>query len=169
MPTQAHPRVKKRLPCAIEVEGSRHQGITLNLSRGGLYVQTDAGLGVGSPIDVELTASRLGSIPLQGSVVWRKAVPRSLRGVSHGGFGVRIVSPPGAYESLVEELLGENLPPSRPASGVIPAAYRVRLRFGETQRSRTLVVVSATEDEARRAALDQQGNGWRVLDLARMV
>ena len=52
--TQVHPRVRKRIPCELAVGGDRHRGLVLNVSRGGLYVQTHAEAQVGSLVGVDL-------------------------------------------------------------------------------------------------------------------
>jgi Tfp pilus assembly protein PilZ len=179
------PRFKKRIPCQIAASGRAASGVVLNVSRGGLFVQTAAGVEPGDAVEVELSlsASRP-SIPLAARVVWTRSVAPHLRTVSRGGVGLRIASAPESYYALLAEVAGEPglarggvagptgaapaAPEAVPEPRPEPASpsYRVRLKQDGSPRTRWLVVRGAGEDDARRAALTQTGVGWSVLELA---
>jgi Tfp pilus assembly protein PilZ len=169
MPTQVHPRVRKRMPCEVSIGDARHQGFVLNVSRGGLYVQTSAGVEVGSLVKVELTApASTRSIPLQARVVWRRVQRGRAFGVNEGGMGLSIQSAPASYDALLDDLLpraeGSAASPAPPGGAAAPR-FQVRLRLAGSQRSRTLVVASDSDESARSRALAQLGPGWTVLEL----
>ncbi len=173
MPTQLHPRVRKRMPCEVSNGDSRHQGFVLNVSRGGLYVQTGLGVEVGALVGVELTPpGPLGSIPLQARVVWRRVMPGRAFGVNEGGVGLCIQSAPASYDELLDDLLprsegraGDAPEGGSPAGGGAGLRFQVRLRLAGSQRSRTLLVASDSEEGARAGAVARLGAGWTVLDL----
>jgi uncharacterized protein (TIGR02266 family) len=92
---------------------------TENLSRGGLFIQTDEALLPGTPVSLAVSfPGLLEPVPLAGEVVW----VRPPRPDAVGGLGIRVADP--AARRRLEALLAEGLPP-RPAP---PAAgYRVLL------------------------------------------
>lgn len=175
----AEPRFKKRIPCQIAASGRAASGVVLNVSRGGLFVQTAAGVEPGEDVELELSlAAGRPSIPLAAQVVWTRSVAPHLRTVSRGGVGLRIASAPEAYYALLAEVAGESGPahvaepaaaPAAPAAEPVPEpegpAYRVRLKQAGSPRTRWLVVRAASEDDARHAALAGAGDGWMVLEV----
>jgi Tfp pilus assembly protein PilZ len=177
--TQAEPRFKKRLPCRLKVAGNSHAAMVLNLSRSGLFVQTSAGPPPGASVMIDLdVANRSDIVPIGGKVVWRRMVAPHLRTISQGGIGVRIESASEAYFRFLSDVAG-GVPPatSPPAAGkAAPRAqksppeppgteFRVRIKQQGGPRSRTMVVKSRSEDEARRRALAAVGSGWVILEL----
>ena len=154
--------------------------MVLNLSRGGLFVQTSAGPPPGSDVTVDLdVAGASDAVPIGGRVVWRRVVAPHLRTISQGGVGVRIENAPEAYYSFLSETAGEGPVPRAAVGGesarapVEPRpdapqfAFRVRVRRGEGPRSRTLVLRAESEERARDRALSIAGAGWTILELER--
>ena len=91
------------MSCRVHVEGRQHNGIVLDLSGSGLFIQTGAKLSPGARVDIDL------SLPdevarMQVDVVRRKQVPAQLLTVAQGGIGVRIVSAPEAYYRFLQQL-----------------------------------------------------------------
>ena len=105
---QRHKRFRKRVPCQFTLKGRRFSGVVLNISAGGLYVQTNANTEAGSDIQINLTPSQLApegsseAIPLHAKVVWRRVVPQQLRSITQGGLGLRIERASEAYYHLVQ-------------------------------------------------------------------
>ena len=180
MQTQAEPRFRKRLPCRLKVAGGSHSAMVLNVSRGGLFVQTGAGPPPGADVLVDLdVASRSDTVPIGGKVVWRRMVSPHLRSVSQGGVGVRIESAPEAYYSFLSGMTGEV--PRTSSSAACESAepvpespsdspgiqFRVRVKQEGGPRSRTLTLHCESEKEARERALSIAGAGWMVLELDR--
>jgi hypothetical protein len=154
--------------------------MVLNLSRGGLFVQTGAGPPPGAEVRVDLdVASESDAVPIGGRVVWRRVVAPHLRTITQGGVGVRIESAPEVYYSFLSGVAGEmpadcspagtatagTARESRPDSPEI--AFRIRVKQEGAPRSRTLTLHSESEEEARDRALEIAGAGWTILELER--
>jgi Tfp pilus assembly protein PilZ len=178
--TQAEPRFRKRLPCRLKVAGGSHSAMVLNVSRGGLFVQTGAGPPPGAEVRVELdVASHSDSVPIGGKVVWRRMVAPHLRSLTQGGVGVRIESAPEAYYSFLSGMTGEapRTSPSAGCEGAEPVPeppsaapriqFRIRIKQDGGPRSRTLMLHCESEAEARERAMAIAGSGWVVLELER--
>jgi len=175
MQIQAEPRVKKRIPCELSFGGDRHSGIVLNVSRGGLYVQTSVGPSPGERVEIDLTpaASSDPAVNLSATVVWKRVVSRRLLSGGHGGVGLRITEAEPAFY----DFLGELLPGALDATEVEPdpavaaatadtaPRYRVRVRERGRPRSKTLLVCGDSEQEAGERALFEAGEGWTVLEI----
>jgi Tfp pilus assembly protein PilZ len=163
------------MPCAVHFGGRRYSGVVLNVSQGGLFVQTNADPVQGAAVDLELSAPESErSIPLQAKVVWRRLVPPQLRSVARGGMGVAIQRADESYYVLLARWMRSALPVT-PAPLATPAAapaaaepagspsWRVRVRSSTGPRSRTLTVEASSAEEARGEALRHTGEGWRVI------
>lgn len=169
MQAYAEPRFRQRLPCQLRAGQSAFAGMVLNLSRGGLFVQTTAGVRPGQAVRLELSLGPHGAIPIEGRVVWRRVVASQLRTVMAGGFGLRIRSAPKPYLEYLEGLAqGDRTPPPSSAPPTAPArpsdAYRVRLQQQDGPRSRVLTVNAESEKDARRRALQIVGGTWVVVE-----
>ncbi len=173
---QVEPRFRKRVPCTLRASGRAHTGMVLNLSRGGLFVQTSAHFKPGEDVSVELSVPP-GSrrIPVGARVVWRRVVAPQLRSVSHGGFGVRIENAPEDYFRFLSGVVtaartesAANATAAVRAEEDVAAAppsslYRVRLKQASGPRTRWISVRSASAEAAGQLALAEAGNGWHVL------
>ena len=176
MSATCEPRYRKRVPCQLVVGGGSHPGMVLNVSRGGLFVQTGARARPGDRVRIALNASpRLGAIGLEARVVWKRVSPPRLHSVTQGGVGLEIQ---GASEAWYDFLAGVAAPDAGlervPRADALPAAtrpapalLRFRVRMSQTggPRSRTVVVEGGSEEEARRRALLATGRGWSVLEI----
>jgi Tfp pilus assembly protein PilZ len=160
MQPQRRERIAKRMPCAVRVGESLYSGLVLNLSPGGLFIQTNADAGQGSAVGLELQApGESDGIPLAGTVAWRKLVPSQLRQVAGGGFGIRIDRADERYYSVLSRWMRTEV------SGAAGPAWRVRVRASASPRSRTVTVEAETADEAREKALAHVGADWHVLEI----
>jgi hypothetical protein len=160
------PRFKKRVPCRLRAPGGSGSGMVLNVSRGGLFVQTSAAASPGETVHIDLGVDDRVPLGVDACVVWRRVVGAQLRSVTTGGFGARIQYAPDAWFGFLSGLAGSEVEaprPERPAGGV----YRVRLRLAGSPRTRIVVVESADEAAARERAREVAGAQWVVLDLAR--
>lgn len=184
MQTQLDPRVKKRVPCTLNLAESQHAGLILNLSGHGMFVQTSLPAEPGTLIDIDFRdPSRDRAIALQAAVVWRRRVSPRMMGINQSGMGVRILSPTPAYGELVARILpsgpeSRSVDPSgapgttRPTdvcSGAANAALRryvVRLAQEGGPRSRRIVVRCDCEQRAREQALAEAGGDWSILEIA---
>ena len=158
-------RYKKRLPCRLELAGGSHRGMVLNVSRGGLFVQTTAGAYPGDAVHLDLSVGDA-DLPVDASVVWRRVVAPHLRTVSTGGIGLHIRHASDAWYGFLAGLAGSAAPET--GSAPLPA-YRVRLRLADSVRTRTLVVAAADEQEARQRALEALSGAWAVIELVQLA
>jgi len=182
--TQAEPRVRKRLPCTLSLEARQHNGLILNLSARGLFVQTTLPAEPGTLLDLDVRDPVLGQpIPLQAAVVWRRRVSPRMTGTNQSGMGLRLLSRPAAWESMMSDLLASegvaeaagtaaSAPPeaarhteASDASAPPAPVWFVRLGQAGGPRSRHLLVESDDEPSAREEALRRVGAGWTVLEV----
>jgi Tfp pilus assembly protein PilZ len=173
MQLQRQQRIAKRLPCSIRVSKRRYSGLVLNLSQGGVYVQTNAEAGRGSSVVLELQVPDEGpAIALEGTVAWRKVVPGQLRQLTGGGFGLRIQNADERYYQALARWLpcepdaaGAEGSPEPVTDGPARLTWRVRVRARGGPRSRLVTVEAATVEAAHSEALRHTGEGWRVIEV----
>jgi len=96
-------RIRRRLSCELFADGHRYQGIVVDLSASGLFLQTDAALGPGTRVDVLLKGSRFPEVIVRAVVARRRLTPTLLASVIHRGVGLRIVEAPEAYFAALRE------------------------------------------------------------------
>lgn len=168
------------MPCDLTFEGQQHSGLVLDVSPGGLFVQTSAKAKPGDRLDIKLSLpGESQKLPLQVEVVRKVVVPPRLLAIAHGGVGVRILNAPEAYYNFMGSLgIGSDpgefkADPNRAnASGEGAGAgeppgqrYRVRVKQTQGPRSRVLDVTAGDEEGARSQALAELGEGWEVLQV----
>jgi Tfp pilus assembly protein PilZ len=171
MHVAADPRYRKRLPCRLRVPSGAHSGMVLNLSRGGLFVQTGAAVSPGDAVHLDLAVGDESAVGVDARVVWRRMVAPHLRSVSTGGMGVHIQYASDVYFGFVARL-AEGAPADEPAPGPVQVvagpAFRVRLRLAGGSRTRIVTVSAADERAAGERARQQAGAQWAVLDLEKI-
>jgi len=100
------PRSKKRISCAVTVNGQRYAGMVLDVSATGVFVQTSAAPKVGSTVTLELQLSGIETLPIRARVARRRSVPARLKSIVHGGIGLALEGAPEEYFRLIGELQG---------------------------------------------------------------
>jgi Tfp pilus assembly protein PilZ len=174
--TQAQPRFRKRVPCQLSAAGHSYSGIVMNVSRGGLFVQTTAGARPGQEVHVSLNVeSHPVPIVLGAKVVWKRIVGPQLRSVTQAGIGLQIRSAPDAYYAFVAGSPGvrvplgtgrnETAPQHARPTGAEASQFRVRVKQTGGTRSRTLLLSCSSATEARRKAMAEVGEDWVILEL----
>jgi hypothetical protein len=164
-------RTKRRLTCGVS-DGERvHRGIVLDLSSGGLFVQTPATIQPGALVVVEFSASDgRPAFSLQARVRRRRRVPQNLLSLGHAGVGLQAIDPPPEFEQLRRGAALEALAPEleedekQEPPGNRPR-FRVRLRQAGSPRTRALLYECNDEVEALRRARRQCGPDWDVLEV----
>ena len=183
------PRSKMRIACTLHLEESRHSGMVLDVSAGGLFVQTNASPAPGTPLRLELRVPGLAQpIEMQAKVARKRMVPPRLRALLKGGIGIQLENPPEEFYAMVAKLQApeaaspsaseaKSPPESAPKTSDKAAAeqaqkqrpakpkltsYRVRLSQVGGSGSRTLVIRASSEDEASRRAILDVGDSWKV-------
>jgi hypothetical protein len=178
MNATCEPRYRKRVPCQLVIGDGRHPGMVLNVSRGGLFVQTSARARPGDRVRIALNAdAQLGAIGLEARVVWKRVSPPQLQSLTQGGVGLEIQV---ASEAYYDFLAGVATPagevsraPGRVDADAVgttepgppPSRFRVRVSQRGGPRSRTFVLEGSSEEDARRRALASVGNGWTILEI----
>jgi hypothetical protein len=168
---QAEARYRRRVPCELVHESGRHPGLVLNVSRGGLFVQTGARALPGARVRVALSPSLADpAIALEARVVWKRVASPRLQSFAHGGVGLCIELAPESWYRFLARLaepgaasVSRLASPSPPCPAGALRRYRVRVGQRDGPRSRILVVEAASPAEAQRRALEGAGAGWSVL------
>lgn len=182
MQTNVEPRVRKRLPCTLG-HADRHQsGLILNLSNGGLFIQTNLPVEPGSLIDIGFrNPSGQDEIDIHGAVIWRRRVSSRMMGRTESGMGVRLLGQPSAYSEMMSSFLEKAEPElirdapvaapevaNTPERVIDAKEYIVRLALEGSPRTKRLVIVSNNPGSARSEALIRAGEGWSVLELRKL-
>jgi hypothetical protein len=157
-----HRRHPRRIPCKLFIGEREYAAMVLDLSVSGLFIQTHARPRIGARLRL-LLAPPTAALELSVQVMRAKQVPQSLMAIAKGGIGVRIVSAPGEYDRLLAELgIGENAEPfeleSEPGR-----RFRVYAAQLSGSRTRRVDMAASDPDEARNLALEELGEGWKVL------
>jgi hypothetical protein len=166
MHTESDRRFKKRVPCRLQIPDGAFSGMVLNVSRGGLFVQTSATASPGESVHIELGVDASGPLGVDACVVWRRVVGAQFRTVSTGGFGARIQYAPDAWFGFLSGLAGSEVGPASAERPGGSGVYHVRLRFAGSQRTRIVVVEGTDERAARARAREIAGAQWVVMGLA---
>jgi uncharacterized protein (TIGR02266 family) len=100
-------RVFDRVPLSIEVEyrtaGAFLVAYTSNLSKGGLFIETDRPLLVGTELALRFTIPDVGPIEVRGSVAWVR--PETMEGKSPG-MGVEFEHLDARHGQVIDEIVG---------------------------------------------------------------
>ena len=188
MHAHTDPRIRRRIPCSLEVQGLRQKALVLNLSRTGLFVQTNTRVKRGTEVAVSLDVGKPPeSLALPARVVWARGGASRNLGTDEGGLGLRLGSTPLGYLAMCDELLpvlksavgsqvgarpDRSAKPAVEAAPVIPLhPYRVRLKLAGSARTRWVEVEAVTREAASREALalaapgTPRGAVWEVLEV----
>ena len=170
-------RRKRRIPCQLFVGEREHSALVLDLSPSGLFVQTHAKTQRGERLKLRLSHENA-TIDLVVEVVRTKSVPQNLLAATKGGIGVRLLSAPPAYDALMLQLgideprkahgpmktpmkaTVQFAPEPEPESG---ARFRVHVAQVVGSRSRRMDVRAGDAEAASARALEDLGDGWKVL------
>ena len=98
-------RKRRQMPCTLMLDGRHHGGLILDVSPGGLYIQSSAKIKPGDQLEIQLTIPGVEErLQLQVEVVRKVVVPARLLKIAHGGVGVRIINAPEAYYQFMDDL-----------------------------------------------------------------
>ena len=119
MERREDPRNRRRIPCEFQHQGDHYRGIAVNISRSGLFIQTDATLEPGAELEVELLGDQFEGASFRAEVARRRATPALLAAVIRPGLGVRIVEAPDSFfEMLGEGYIGAEETPAEGEPGL---------------------------------------------------
>jgi hypothetical protein len=94
-------RIKRRIPCEFDYEGHAYAGIVVDLSAGGMFLQTDTAIEPGSELVLRLRPDRVAEVAVRGRVVRRRFTPAVLASMIRRGVGVYLLNAPPAYFELL--------------------------------------------------------------------
>ncbi len=211
MDRRGEPRIKKRIACELCVGEKRFNGLVLDFSSHGLFVQTAAQPDPGERVRVALSASgRPAPLVVEAVVARTKLVPPQLRTVAQGGLGLHVPQPTAEFAQFVEDVQRpvkiqkvSILPGSAPAPAQAktltkerldrffagrarapkpqpgderPVAgpytrlprWRIRLRHDGGEGTRSFIVRSESEADAREQVLAELDDGWKIEAIQRI-
>jgi hypothetical protein len=188
-------RKRRQMPCTLTLDGKNHGGLILDLSPGGLFIQSSAKIKPGDRLEIQTTLPGVeGRVHIQVEVVRKVIVPSHLLKVAHGGVGVRILNAPEAYYQFMDELgvttdagksnieqlesrrakaaassvaAADSEPRAEAAPPAAQPQFRVRIKQSQGPRSRTISVEADSEEDALSQALHAAGAGWIVIGVER--
>lgn len=131
-------RKRRQMPCTLLLDGRHHGGLILDVSPGGLYIQSSAKIKPGDQLEIQLTIPGVeGRLQLQVEVVRKVIVPARLLKIAHGGVGVRIINAPESYYQFMDDL------------GVTEDAGTSKLEQLENRRAKSAKAPAAAEAESK--------------------
>lgn len=149
------------MPCHLLLGETEYNGLVLDLSETGLFIQTGAKAVPGQEARLVLTNADGVRIALRVEVVRRKAVPVRLLSLAGGGIGVRILEAPESYRNFLGDLgLVEPVAARPPA-----LRFRVRVKQVSGPRTKRMELEAQDAEDAAQIALDELGEEWKVLDV----
>jgi hypothetical protein len=156
-------RKKRRIPCQLWVGEREHSALILDVSPSGLFVQTHAKTQRGERIRLNFSHEDA-LLELKVEVVRTKLVPQNLLAAAKGGIGVRIVSAPEEYYELLASLgITERAKPTFELEREPGLRFRVHVAQIGGPRSRRVELAAPDEAAARTRALEELGDGWKIL------
>lgn len=100
-------RVHERIPYAVQVEfrttSSFLVAYSVNLSRGGMFLETEQTAEIGTLVTVHLAVPGAGALSLLCRVAWRRLASEADKGPP--GLGVELQDPDGALGKLIDHLI----------------------------------------------------------------
>ncbi len=149
-------RFPRRSVCEFMIRGERHQGVVLNLSRSGVFVETPVLASVGSPVSLRiLDYSRGFSAFLQTKVA--RTVDADSSEPLKPGLGLEIVRTSSDFENLLEDCV--------PDTSECQGLYRVRVMRRGIPRSRLITVPGRNEEEARQNVRQYLSREWEICEV----
>src|SRR5262245_29716831 len=162
-------RRKWRIPCQLWGGKREHNALVLDLSQTGLFIQTHAKTQPGDRLEVRLSGNDGDTLDLVVEVVRSLHIPQNLLMAAKGGIGVRITSAPPEYQQLVNSLgLMDSVdlvcePELEPEPATEGRRFRVHVAQTLGPRTRRMDIDAPDAETASAHALEQLGDGWKVL------
>ncbi len=179
MERRSSPRVKAHFPCEIRRSKDRASGTVLDMSEGGLSVESQLSVGAGDPLVVRLQLPhQRESLELEATVWHVRRTKHRRSGERCWILGLLLTKAPDAYLELLPNGNTEELPASgattepgttereRPRAepdGLQP--FRIRVKLCSEPRTRLLTLSAESEAEAQALALTELDDEWEVLEV----
>jgi hypothetical protein len=94
-------RIRRRVPCTFRSDDGTQDALVTDVSTTGLFLQTDAGLALGSELTLQLHDPACGEIEVRGRVVRRRFTPAVIARWIRRGVGVQILAAPERYREVL--------------------------------------------------------------------
>ena len=134
-------RKRRQMPCTLMLDGRHYGGLILDVSPGGLYIQSSTKIKPGDQLEIQMTIPGVeGRHQLQVEVVRKIIVPARLLKIARGGVGVRIINAPEAYYQFMDDL------------GVTEDAGTSKLEQLENRRAKAAATSSAAKAKSEAEA-----------------
>ncbi len=161
------PRMQTRIHAEVWIDGSPEEGRVLDVSEGGLSVETRSAVPRGESVRVVLEPTGQEAFEIS-AIAWHCRAGETPSGGSRHTLGLMIASAPEAYRALLPEATdADDDKPETDGSGEVAGSgtlHSFRVRVGNGARTRTLTI-SATSDAEARTLVAESLEGWDLLDL----
>jgi hypothetical protein len=152
-------RRKVRIRCHLLTGRQRAPGTVVDVSRGGIAVQSRLKLKPGQAVRVELIVPNREALLLDAMVGNGRQVKSRASGSREQVIGLVVKNAPPELLALADT--GAAPPPNGERS------YLVRMAHSGGPEEQSIVVEARSPQEAERRALVRVGDGWRVMDASR--
>lgn len=171
-------RTRCQFGCKVTLRSESAAGTVVDISEGGLSVQTQLEGEQGDALTVRIQHPREGVVELE-TIVWHVRKVRQ-RQTGEIGFvlGLVLSKAPEAYLGLLPgtkdtapakpapQVETSEFPPGEEASDL--DEFHVRLKSRSGPRTRLLNLDAPSSDEARSLALEGLGDDWEVLEIRKL-
>lgn len=104
-------RIDKRIPfrtkVIIDVNGNKEELYTVNISRGGVYIQTDSPLTIDTSLSMEITLSENQKLNISGKVVWVSYPHKESNYIP--GMGIKFLDANSEQMEVIGNFIGEQI------------------------------------------------------------
>ncbi len=190
MERRKSPRFRWRIGCEIQRATGGLRGNVLDVSAGGLCIQTDEELEHGETLTVRMSAPGQRRPVEVEAIVWHaRRARRRDRGTTCFVHGLMLSKASPEYEVLLptggppapraaepaapaEQPAAPTEPPPPGLTATEPepppplSAFHVRVKALESPRTRVLTLQAESEDRARETAQSDLGSEWEILEIA---
>lgn len=150
-----HERQHDRIPVTLQVEfrtaGAFLVAYTVNLSTGGMFVETQEPRPIGTQLRILLTVPGAEPVPLEGAVVWIREAPEADK---PPGMGIRFVDPVDSRYGEMIDALASKFRGLRVVVMAASAGARAALARGVRSMLATATVVEVADSNDAEAALE---------------
>ena len=175
MEQRKSPRIPCQFPCEIVGAHAKASGVVIDLSEGGLSVQTEVAFETGDSLQLRLQPPKRGEIGVEG-VVWHARRIRQRRsGDVRSVLGLMLSDAPDEYSKLVskaaprEDRADSDSRAGAPRRTHEPPpelrAFHIRVKHRSGPRTRVLSLSAQSETEARTLALRDLTDEWELLEI----
>jgi hypothetical protein len=175
MEQRKSPRIPFRFPCEIVGAHAGASGVVLDLSEGGLSLQTEFPFEPGDCLQLRLQPPECGEIGVEGLVWHARRVRQRRSGDVRSVLGLILSEAPDEYRKLISKPAPRgDRPDSDPRAGARGRidesppklrAFRIRVKHRLGPRTRVLSLSAQSETEARSVALRELTDEWELLEI----